>query len=90
MQIDFLVIDEKEAYLLGFELKLSKTRHRLLYEIAAHGELSADELLALLDKDVSRGNVAVHISAINRAAKDISERKLVIYEKHKYKLNPFM
>ncbi len=90
MQINFLLIDPETAHLLGYELKLSKTRHRLLYEIATRGEASTEHLLSLLSDGVSRGNVAVHINAINRAAADISERKLIIYEQHKYKLNPYM
>lgn len=90
MQIRFLSIDADEAFLLGYRLKLSKTEQRLLYEIAKGGKCGVDDLVTLLPDGVSRGNIAVHINAINKKAAAISGRKLVIHEEKNYKINPFM
>jgi hypothetical protein len=89
MQRRFLVIDE-EIRLLGFPLDLTPSESILLRAIAENEKMSVDELSLLLRDGVSRGNVAVHINAINRKAKDISSRKLVIFSHGSYEINEFM
>lgn len=90
MQIKFLQIDDKECFFFGYPLKLTPTEHRLLLEISKNGDSSPDSLISLLSSDVSRGNIAVHISSINKKAYYISGRKLIIFEKAHYKINPYM
>ena len=90
MQIRFLTVDSQEVFLLGYPLRLSKTEHKLLDIIARGGRCGVDDLAELLPQGVSKGNVAVHINAINKKARAISGRKLIIYEDQSYKINPFM
>ena len=90
MNFNFLNIENGEAYLIGYKLKLSPTERTLLYEIADKKSASIDELLALLDEGVSRGNVAVHVNSINRKADAISGRRLVLFENGRYIINPYM
>ena len=89
MQINFLVIDD-EVRLLGFPLKLTPSERKLLYAIASGKRVTIEELMSLLNAGVSRGNVAVHINAINRKAERISRRKLVIFRENAYEINPLM
>ena len=90
MQIRFLNIAYDGIFLLGYPLRLSPTEERLLKEVANGGKTDADTLASLLTDGVSRGNVAVHINSINRKAKKISERKLIVYEKGRYVINGLM
>lgn len=89
MQIRFLVIDENGAQLLGCPLKLTPTEHKLLYALCQK-DMTVDELSSLLFKDVSRGNVAVHINSINRKSEAIGGRKLVLFLKDGYTVNRLM
>ncbi len=89
MQIRFLVIED-DIRLLGFPLKLSPTESKLLRSIAENGRMTIEELARLLNEGVSRGNVAVHINAINRKAERISSRKLVVFHANAYEINLFM
>ena len=89
MQISFLVIED-DIRLLGFPLKLTPSERKLLVAIAERGPLSIEELVPLLNVGVSRGNVAVHINAINRKAERISARKLIIFRANAYEINPLM
>ena len=90
MQVRFLDIDDKKAFLLGYPLKLTPTERRFLLFIATNGSASAEDLIPLLRTNASRGNIAVHICEINRKAHAIGGRKLVLFEAGRYKLNPFM
>ena len=89
MQKRFLIIDE-DVRLLGFPLALTPTELKLLRSIVQNDRMSIDALSMLLHNGVSRGNVAVHINAINRKAKCISARKLVIFSHGAYEINEFM
>ena len=89
MQIRFLLI-ENDIRLLGHLLKLSPTEEKLLRSIAENGRMTVDDLAELLNKGVGRGNVAVHVNAINRKAEHISSRKLVIFKSDAYEINPYM
>ena len=90
MQIRFLSIVHDGIFLLGYPLKLSPTEEKLLKEVANGGRCGVAELSKLLTDGVSSGNIAVHINSINRKAKKISARKLIIYEKGSYKINELM
>lgn len=92
MQIRFLVIDDEgeRDMLLGFPLHLTPTEHRLIYAIAKNEKADAALLQTLLSDGVSRANVAVHISSINRKAERISSRKLILFEKNAYSINENM
>ena len=89
MQIRFLSI-EKDITFLGLDLDLTPSESRLLRAIAENKRMSIDELIGLLNVGVSRGNVAVHINAINRKAERIGGRKLVLFNKDAYEINPLM
>ncbi len=89
MQIRFLVIED-DIRLLGLPLKLSPTESKLLRAIAENQRMTIDDLAGLLNDGVSRGNVAVHINAINRKAERISSRKLVLFKSNAYQINQFM
>lgn len=90
MQIRFLEIDEKKSFLFGFPLKLTPTERRILLEIAKRDSACADDLISLLPSNVSRGNIAVHISAINKKAHSISGRKLILFSNRHYQINEYM
>ena len=89
MQIRFLVIED-DIRLLGLPLKLSPTESKLLRAIAENQRMTIEDLARLLNEGVSRGNVAVHINAINRKAERISSRKLVVFRTTAYEINQFM
>lgn len=86
----FLTIEDKDVRLIGYKLKLSPSERTLLAAIADKDGASIEELLPLLAEGISRGNVAVHINAINKKAESISSRKLVLFENGKYVINPYM
>lgn len=90
MTFNFLRIENKSVYLLGYKLKLSPTETKLLTEIAKNDGMTIDALLPLLSDGVSRGNIAVHINSINKKAESISERKLVLFDGEKYVINRYM
>ena len=90
MQERFLIIDENEVRLLGYPLLLTPTEKKILSLITLRGEASTELLCSLLNDGVSRQNVAVHISAINRKAEKISRRKLICFKNNLYGLNPCM
>lgn len=90
MIVHYLNITEKEAYLIGYKLKLSPTERAILLEIADKNGASIENLLPLLSEGVSRGNIAVHINSINKKAIAVSARKLLLFENDRYILNPNM
>ena len=90
MTVGYLDITSKEAYLIGYKLKLSPTERAILLEIAQNAGASIDELMPLLSNGVSRGNIAVHINSINKQAFGVSGRRLVLFENDRYIINPYM
>ena len=90
MTVGYLDITSKEAYLIGYKLKLSPTERAILLEIAQNAGATIDELMPLLSDGVSRGNIAVHINAINKKAFGVSGRRLVLFENDRYIINPYM
>ena len=90
MTVGYLDITSKEAYLIGYKLKLSPTERAILLEIAQNAGATIDELMPLLSDGVRRGNIAVHINAINKKAFGVSGRRLVLFENDRYIINPYM
>ena len=90
MNVGFLNIGENEIFLLGYRLKLSPTEKAILLKIANDESASIDELLSLLSSGVSRGNIAVHINSINKKAKALSHRPLILFKNDSYIINPYM
>ena len=90
MTVGYLDITSKEAYLIGYKLKLSPTERAILLEIAQNAGAAIDELMPLLSDGVNRGNIAVHINAINKKAFGVSGRRLVLFENDRYIINPYM
>ena len=90
MTLHYLNITPDECFLIGYKLKFSPTERSILFEIASKESATIDELLPLLSDGVSRGNIAVHINAINKKANAISGRRLVLFDGERYIINPNM
>ena len=90
MTLHYLNITPDECFLIGYKLKLTPTERSILFEIASKESATIDELLPLLSDGVSRGNIAVHINAINKKANAISGRRLVLFDGERYIINPNM
>ena len=90
MQIRFLDISFDGIFLLGYRLSLSSSEEKILRAVAEGGKSGAKDLASLLPQGVSEGNIAVHISSINKKAKRLSQRRLIICEGGRYKINPLM
>ena len=93
VEIRRLNIDEAggDAYLLGYPMRLTPTELRILREIMCAESIDAEELAHLCGlAERTRGNLSVHICAINRKAEIIGKRKLILFHGHKYWLNEFM
>ncbi len=93
MRYGHLLIDEErgKAYLLGYDMCLTPTEYKVLCEIARGGKMSLDLLMELCElKKSGRGNIPVHVCAINKKAQNIAGRKLVLYGEHNYYINEFM
>ena len=65
IQIRFLVIEDDRVYLLGLELKLTKTEYKLLYAIATEEKSSPEELLTLLKENAKLENVQMMAKAVD-------------------------
>lgn len=72
-------------FLMGYPLKLSPTEHELLLLILKHDGLGMDELIRQASHPLSRSSIPVHIHAINRKAKYISDRKLLEFRNNAYR-----
>ena len=82
---------EKEAYFLGYPMRLTPTEFKILYEIAQAESIDVDNLSIRCGlAELSRGNISVHICAINRKAEMIGKRKLILFKDSNYCLNEFM
>ena len=90
-----LAITEEGVYLLGYELVLTSNEKKILRRVAEAtdvGGVTSEELLRLIMglRKISLGNVAAHVSAINRKASLIGGRRLIVSCDKKYILNEFM
>ena len=88
LQRRFLVFSEKDrsAQLLGYPLKLSPAEYDLLYLIAEATYIEKAELARLVENAIAPGSIAVHVHGINKKAKKISGRQLVVYVQNGYTL----
>ena len=81
----FLNHETKEAIYLGYDMGLTASEFRLLFALyESKRTCTAEELLALLSckKPLARGNVAVHVCNINKKARWIGGRNLILGEDH--------
>ena len=91
MTYKHLAIEDGRVIFLGYELRLTPNERKILFAVAQGGATSA-ELLDVITclRRVGLSNVAAHISAINKKAKEIGSRRLIVNQKGKYILNEFM
>ena len=91
MTYKHLTIEDGRVIFLGYELHLTPSEKQIL-SIVAEGGATSSELLARITRlrRVGLSNVAAHISAINKKAKEIGSRRLIVNQKGKYILNEFM
>lgn len=87
----YLTIDNERVFLLGYELHLTPNEKRILSAVAKGGATSTELLESITHlRRVGVSNVAAHISAINKKAKEIGSRRLIVSKNGKYILNEFM
>ena len=83
--------DRNDVYYLGYNLKLTPSEYKIVLAIAKGVSVSADALLEEIGvASCKKGNVSVHICSINRKARLIGERQLIIFENSKYRFNDNM
>lgn len=90
IQRRFLVIDDDRVSLVGYPLPLSPTERRVLVTICNNSFPTPESLLEDLNHEISRESLIVHIHAINRKAKAVSGRPLLMMSFGAYHLNPNM
>ena len=75
----YLAEDENEVILLGYKLELTKTEYQIIKILTKNGNypVSAEQISIETGMDLSKENVAFHISSINRKAKFIGNRILI-------------
>ena len=87
----YLTIDNERVFLLGYEMRLTPNEKRIIAFVADGGATSSDLLAGIRHlRAVGIGNIAVHISSINKKAKAIGGRRLIVSKNKKYILNEFM
>lgn len=80
-----------EVYYIGYRLKVTPCEYKLLAALAKRERCSSEELAREIGFDAKRrGNVAVHICAINRKAEIIGGRRLVLSDGSIYYFNERM
>jgi len=91
MTYKYLTVEDGRVIFLGYELHLTPSEKQILSAVAEGGATSS-ELLARIAhlRRVGLSNVVAHISAINKKAKEIGSRRLIVNQKGKYILNEFM
>ena len=72
-------------FLMGYPLKLTPTEHEILYLILKHDGLSMEELIRQSTRPLCRSTIPVHIHAINRKARFISDRRLLEFRTNAYR-----
>ncbi len=89
-ELFYLYGDGETAFLLGYKLHLTKTEYLILSALSSDkAPLSRTDLENTCFEDLGTGKttIAVHIFNINKKAKAISGRRLVVTDKSgKYKL----
>ena len=71
--------EENSVILLGYKLNLTKTEYLIIKALAqdSSSPLSAQQIASLTELEISKENIAFHISNINKKAKCISNRLLI-------------
>ena len=86
-----LVIEGDRVVLLGYELCLTPNEKKILSVVADGGATTAELLEAITHlRHVDIGNIATHVAAINKKAKQSGGRRLIVSKNRKYILNEFM
>ena len=75
----YIAEDENQVILLGYKLELTKTEYQIIKILIKNGNspVSAEQFSIETGMDLSKENVAFHISSINRMAKFIGKRMLI-------------
>jgi hypothetical protein len=84
-----------KAHYLGYRLELTKTEASILYHLVNNfgRDVEVDELLLVCLGDAHRkqSNIARHVSNINRKAREIGDRSIIISVKPKtYRLREYI
>lgn len=89
---DFLSLCEGEdsIIILGYKVKLTKTEYDILKLVwESNGYVTAECIIekCLLHKDVTRGDVAIHIHNLNKRIEGVTARRLIVGVRRKgYKI----
>lgn len=90
----FLEINDNsgEVYYLGYPLKLTKSECGVLSAVAqSENGVGKEELVAFKRmRKIGSQNAAVHVCRINKKAKEIGGRPLILFDEGKYFLNEYM
>ena len=86
-----LTIENERVFLLGYELCLTPSEKKIL-SVVADGGATSEELLEVVThlRHIDIGNIATHVATINKKAKQIGGRRLIVSKNRKYILNEFM
>ena len=80
--------DRESVYFLGYKMRLTPIEYKILASIDANERIGTASLMAELDMhELQKGNVAVHICAINRKVKVIGGRRLILFSGGEYYFN---
>ena len=81
MKIIEIDLEKREVLYLGYELKLTKTEFDVLYAISRQKSPQRSKDLfneVYENKDITLGNIAVYVCRINKKAKEIGGRVLIL------------
>ena len=79
VKCNHLYVAENDIIYLGYKLELTKTEYQIIEVLIKSGSspISAEQISIETGLDLSKENVAFHISSINRKAKFIGNRILI-------------
>lgn len=78
----------REIVLLGYAVKLTKSEHAILMSLMESDEEGVE--IAGLRESIGTSSVSVHVCNINRKARELSGRSLIVYANKRYKINKNM
>ncbi len=75
----YITSNKRDTVLLGYKFELTNTEHTVLLAIAENrnNPISSEQIANRMNIDLSKENLAFHISNINRKAKIITNRVLI-------------
>ena len=75
----YVAENENQVVLLGYELCLTKTEYKILKTLVQNtsAPLSAEQISSIANLELTKENVAFHVSSINKKAKCIYSRALI-------------